>query len=53
VLEAFRRRHPAAIQEAYLSLVAAGGQLHGIRVSTGKLYFTFMDPDGNVLMVSA
>ncbi len=53
VLKAFRRRHPAAIQEAYLSLVAAGGQLHGIRVSTGKLYFTFMDPDGNVLMVSA
>lgn len=53
VLDAFRRRHPAAIQEAYLSLVVSGGHLQGIRALGGKLYFTFRDPDGNMLLVSA
>jgi len=53
VLDAFRRRHPPAIQEAYLMLVASGGKLQGIRALSGRLYFTFLDPDGNQLMVTA
>ncbi|GGD55463.1 hypothetical protein [Paenibacillus nasutitermitis] len=53
VLDAFRRRHPPAIQEAYLLLVASGGKLQGIRAICGKLYFTFLEPDGNQLMVTA
>lgn len=52
VLDAFRRRQPAAIREAYMIFIAAGGQLQRIRALGGKLYFTFQDPDGNVLMVS-
>lgn len=52
VLDAFRRRHPEAIREAYMTLVASGGQLQTIRAQGGKLYLTFQDLDGNVLMVS-
>ncbi|QYR20263.1 hypothetical protein KZ483_20875 [Paenibacillus sp. sptzw28] len=51
VLEAFRRRQPSAIQEAYLSLISSGTRLQGIRALGGKVYFTFQDPDGNVIMV--
>ncbi|MEF3306791.1 RNA polymerase sigma factor [Paenibacillus sp. GYB003] len=52
VLDAFRRRHPAAIQQAYLSLAESGGRLRRIRAQGGRLFFTLQDPDGNVLMVS-
>jgi RNA polymerase sigma-70 factor (ECF subfamily) len=51
VLEAFRCRQPSAIQEAYFSLIASGARLQGIRALGGKVYFTFQDPDGNVIMV--
>lgn len=51
VLEAFRHRQPSAIQEAYLSLIGSGARLKGIRALGGKVYFTFQDPDGNVIMV--
>lgn len=51
VLEAFRHRQPSAIQEAYLSLIASGARLKGIRAQGGKVYFTFQDPDGNLIMV--
>jgi hypothetical protein len=53
VLEAFRLRNPSAIQEAYFSLISSGGRLQTVRALGGKLYFTFQDPDGNLLMVSA
>ncbi|MCJ8014774.1 RNA polymerase sigma factor [Paenibacillus sp. KQZ6P-2] len=51
VLEAFRHRQPSAIQEAYFSLIAADARLQGIRALDGKMYFTFQDPDGNVIIV--
>ncbi|MBO7743021.1 RNA polymerase sigma factor [Paenibacillus sp. MWE-103] len=51
VLNAFRERQPAAIQEAYLALSASGARLNGIRALGGKTHFAFQDPDGNVLMV--
>jgi RNA polymerase sigma-70 factor (ECF subfamily) len=51
VLEAFRRRQPSAIQEAYLSLISSGASLQGIRALGGKVHFTFRDPDGNMIMV--
>ncbi|WP_405462665.1 RNA polymerase sigma factor [Paenibacillus sp. HJGM_3] len=53
VLDAFRRREPVAMQEAYLSLTASGAQLQRLRSMGGKVYFTFKDPDGNLLMVTA
>ncbi len=52
-LEAFRSRNPFAIQEAYLTLVGSGGQLQRIRAWGGELYFSFRDPNGNILIVSA
>lgn len=53
VLDGFRRRSPAAIYEAYLRLSNGGMRLQTIRSLCGRFYFTFEDPDGNVLMITS
>jgi RNA polymerase sigma-70 factor (ECF subfamily) len=52
ILNGFRKRNPKAIYEAYLRLHEGGVRLRGLRSMGGRLFFTFQDPDGNLLMVS-
>lgn len=53
VLDGFRKRNPKTIYEAYLRLTQGGVQLQTIRSFGGRYYFTFEDPDGNVLMITS
>lgn len=53
VLDAFRRREPSAIQDAYLNLITSGARLQSIRAWNDKKFFTFQDPDGNLIMVTS
>lgn len=53
VVNAFRRHDPQAIYDAYMQLYGSGGQITTIQQLAGKLFFSFQDPDGNVLMVSS
>ncbi|CAG7658264.1 sigma factor-like helix-turn-helix DNA-binding protein [Paenibacillus allorhizosphaerae] len=49
--EAFRRQDPFAIIEAYKSLSGAGIQVER-RMAASRIFFTFTDPDGNVMQIS-
>lgn len=53
LVEAFRNRDPEAIYSAYVELSGQGMRVHHIKTMAGKLFFTFRDPDGNMLMVSS
>jgi RNA polymerase sigma factor (sigma-70 family) len=52
VTVAFRRHDPRLIYDAYVRLFESGSHLAVISSQGGRLYFTFRDPDGNLLMVS-
>lgn len=52
VTAAFRRHNPTLIYHAYLRLFETQTRISAIRSRSGRLYFTFCDPDGNVFMVS-
>jgi RNA polymerase sigma factor (sigma-70 family) len=52
VIDAFRRHNPHQIYKAYSRLFVSGARINAIKAVAGRLYFTFQDPDGNVLMVS-
>lgn len=49
--DAFRRHDPFAIVQAYKSLARIGIQVERQQTAS-RLFFTFADPDGNVLMIS-
>jgi len=51
VIGAFRRNDPRLIYNAYLRLFESGSRLATIILQGGRLYFTFRDPDGNLLRV--
>jgi RNA polymerase sigma factor (sigma-70 family) len=53
VIVAFRRYDPHLIYKAYSQLFLSGSRINDIKSLAGRLYFTFWDPDGNVLMVSS
>lgn len=53
VIDAFRRHNPHQIYNAYSRLFLSGARISAIKAVAGRLYFTFQDPDGNVLMVSS
>ena len=53
VVKAFHNHEPRVLHEAYLSLYGNGASITSIRKVSGKFYFTFRDPDGNLLMVSS
>lgn len=53
VIDAFRRHNPHQIYRAYSRLFLSGARINAIKAVAGRLYFTFQDPDGNVLMVSS
>lgn len=52
VATAFRRQDPRLIHEAYMRLFENGCHIADIRLQDGRFFFTFRDPDGNLLMVS-
>lgn len=52
ILEGFRRRDPKAIYTAYLRLSEGGVRIRDLRSAGGRLFFTFQDPNGNLLLVS-
>lgn len=52
VTTAFRRHDPKLIYESYLRLFENGCRITEIRSRNGRFYFTFYDPDGNLLMVT-
>ncbi|WP_248924360.1 RNA polymerase sigma factor [Paenibacillus hamazuiensis] len=52
ILDGFRRRNPRIIYEAYLRLSGGGIRIRQLRSVGGRLFFTFQDPDGNLIMVS-
>jgi RNA polymerase sigma factor (sigma-70 family) len=54
LVEAFRRRDPKAISQAYFGLVHSGIRLTRLHMGQGqRLAFTFSDPDGNLFTVSS
>lgn len=53
VIDAFRRHNPHQIYRAYSRLFISSARINAIKAVAGRLYFTFQDPDGNVLMVSS
>jgi RNA polymerase sigma factor (sigma-70 family) len=52
VMDAFRRHDPYLIHDAYVRLFESGSHLALLRTQAGQLYFTFRDPNGNLLMVT-
>jgi len=52
VMQAFRLHDFHRIYRSYLRLYEHGSQLKAIRLQAGRMYFTFRDPDGNLLMIS-
>ncbi|MBD0382288.1 RNA polymerase sigma factor [Paenibacillus sedimenti] len=53
IVNGFRAHDAKAIYSAYLSLQGQGIRIHAIQRVGGKLFFTFQDPDGNLLMVNS
>jgi len=51
LVDAFRRRDPHQIYEAYIGLKREGIQLTRLAKIDGGLHFTFKDPDGNLFQV--
>lgn len=51
LVDAFRRRDPAAIYRSYIGLNRKGIHLSSLKKSGVKMFFTFMDPDGNMFGV--
>lgn len=52
VMQAFRLHDFHRIYCSYLRLYEHGSQLKAIHLQAGRMYFTFRDPDGNLLMIS-
>jgi len=47
LVDAFRRRNPQHIYQAYMNMVEQGVTLTQLRTTSVGLHFTFRDPDGN------
>lgn len=52
VTEAFRLQNPRLIHGAYMRLYESGSHLAALQLRAGRYFFTFRDPEGNLLMVS-
>lgn len=52
ILDGFRNRNPKTIYRAYLRLCEGGVRIRDLRSARGRLFFTFEDPDGNLLLIS-
>lgn len=51
LVDAFQRRDPIAIYQAYIGLAHEGIYLTALKTLSGRLHFTFRDPDGNLFSV--
>lgn len=53
MVEAFHRRDPYAIYQAYIGLTHGGVRLTELREWNGRMHFTFKDPDGNLFRIAS